>query len=196
MVDNGNGTYTITVDLGALANGDPLALHYSGGQSSAVAFNLPGVTGIVTTSVATDLSTPVHMDGFGNFAAGVGCTTTTGANVCSPSGNPNATTDGTKGDFVFTVNAPSFGLPLLANSGGFHVALDVMALSASELVNGSCPASISNHCVVATGFVGDGNVTVPGPIAGAGLPGLVLASGGLLALSRRRRKKNYCGSLK
>ena len=44
-----------------------------------------------------------------------------------------------------------------------------------------------NDFAIDTLFLNDG--PVPGPIAGAGLPGLLAAGGGLLGWWRRRRKK-------
>jgi hypothetical protein len=47
--------------------------------------------------------------------------------------------------------------------------------------------TLSGACKGNAAFVLNG-VAVPGPIVGAGLPGLILACGAILALARRRRQ--------
>jgi hypothetical protein len=66
---------------------------------------------------------------------------------------------------------------LKANANGFLAAVHSFACA------DPCSSAQTN---VLTGFAG--NSPVPGPIAGAGLPGLVAACGGILVLARRRRQ--------
>jgi hypothetical protein len=78
-----------------------------------------------------------------------------------PGGNPTVST--------ITFSILGTGLGLLPNAEG-----NVFAAHICEISTGSACAS--------TFFV-------PGPIVGAGLPGLVMACGGLVVLARRRRQK-------
>jgi hypothetical protein len=157
-------TYTFDVDLTAASG---LTLHTTTGGTGnpdTVAFNLAGAT--AASGPVTFDSGPVGgMDGFGTFLFGVDCTNTTSGNACVPTGVSPAN------DFIFTVTAPA-GEHLTPNAQGNFLALDVICSLAA--------------CTSPTGFAAS---SVPGPIVGAGLPGLVAACGGLIALARRRRQR-------
>jgi hypothetical protein len=71
---------------------------------------------------------------------------------------------------------------LTANAGGSTVGAHIFVTSS--------PANGGNGAIV-TGFAANGTVAVPGPIVGAGIPGLIALGGtGLLGLARRRRNRS------
>src|SRR5207248_10540854 len=88
-----------------------------------------------------------------------------------------------------------FGLSL-AEQGQFNTFLTTHPGASADFAGLAsslgCAGTPSATCQVSNDgpdtFIGFAQSVVPGPIVGAGLPGLIAACGGLLALARRRRQ--------
>jgi hypothetical protein len=100
---------------------------------------------------------------------------------------------------AFTYNSPTFNL----NDGLFYnpaflagfagVTMDARNAFEAAIVNGESYLNI--HTVnFGGGEIRGQLIAVPGPIVGAGLPGLILAGGGVLAWWRRKRRNAIAGT--
>jgi hypothetical protein len=155
-----------TSELGMLVNGVSTGVFGLNNHTSGVGqlLNLGSVTtGDVLTFVLRSINSPMLPDAFSNPVL-------------------NGPFDGGVGTQHVYSTAYTATSPIIASiPAGTYVGFEDLPFGSSDLDDNDLTFVFAN--VGVTTFS-----SVPGPVAGAGLPGLILASGGLLGWWRRKRK--------
>jgi hypothetical protein len=177
-VTNGEGFTQVSTGLTQLAVGSTLSganfhlVNASGiAQAAASIVSIELIAfGLAASPPATNYFTSTSLELFDSFGNSVFAGTRPNEAIGAADGAPGFNTGGTP----FSTAVFSFS-PVFANIGTIPV---------PEAGNHSPAISLFLQAVTITDAA-----IVPGPIAGAGLPGLILASGGLLGWWRRRRSR-------
>jgi len=184
-----NGSITLNATATGWYNNDglhdaanPNYIASTGSENDFFVFNLSSLTGITITSATLSLFNPP------NSFSGTGSNVYSNFDVTTPISTLEASHN--DGGLIFDDlgSGTLYGsVPVSAadNNTNVNIALDADALAAltaaegAQFAIGGCLSSPATACALSS---------VPGPIAGAGLPGLIFASGGALAWWRRKRK--------
>jgi hypothetical protein len=154
-------------------------------------FALNGIASLTFIQGATTWSTTgwTPLNGNGNSPSATSPQTVSGQTISYP-GKGTFGPDG----YAMEWNGGNGNHPANTSSLDFQIQASGLTLASLQACS-SCAdtayffADIFSPVTGNTGLVDATLAPVPGPLAGAGLPGLVVACGGLLALARRRRQK-------